>query len=244
MKAGDERAARTASQESWHSAPLTDPNAALWASITPPAHGSLQTLIRRRVASLSVDLLAQRLWLRFPGFFSSRTTAQRSILGAAFALGAGLGVAGFLAMNALTASPTNEAAANMLHALNPQRTAMAQVSAEATGVRTPSQASGARPQAADVRSSERVGAALGGGMTGASTLAASVAPAEPEQAVQALNPSDAVEEPRQAHKARHASASKRKAKARARAKNSASASASRTKSNSRARMLANALGLK
>jgi hypothetical protein len=236
MKAGDERAARTASQESWHSAPLTDPNAALWASITPPANASLQTLIRRRMASLSVDLLAQRLWLQFPGFFSSRATAQRSILGAAFALGAGLGVAGFLAMSALTADPAN-ATANAVSA----RTAMAQVSTEATGARTPSQVSGARPRAADVHTSERSGATLGGGMTGASTLAATVAPAEPEQAVQALTPSDAVDEPRQTRKARHASAAKRRAKARGKARN---VSASHAKSNSRARMLANALGLK
>jgi hypothetical protein len=235
MKAGDERVGRTASQETWQSAPLTDNNAALWASITPPADPSLQTLIRRRMAALSVDLLAQRLWLRFPEFFSSRATAQRSILGAAFALGAGLGLAGYVAVTALTSDPADVADAGA----PPARTAKAQVSTHAaSATRASSDAEGARladARAADARASGRMGAALA--MTGAATLAATVAPAEPEQAVQALTPSDGIDEPRHTHhKAKRASATKKKAKAR-------SKSSSRRAKNSRARALANALGI-
>jgi hypothetical protein len=232
MKAGEQRAGRTASQETWQSAPLTDNNAALWASITPPADPSLQTLIRRRVATLSVDLLAQRLWLRFPRYFSSRATAQRTVLGAAFALGAGLGLAGYLAVTALTAEPSPVADSDTA----PARTAKAQVSTHASAPRTGAEAVGDGTRAGDVRASGRAGAALA--MTGAATLAATVAPAEPEQAVQALTPSDdSLDEPQQAHhKAKRASATKKKAKARGKA-------TSRRSKNSRARALANALGI-
>jgi hypothetical protein len=229
MKAGDERPGSTASQESWHSAPLTDPNAALWASITPPGEASLQTLIRRRMAGLSLDLLAQRLWLRFPAFFSSRATAQRTILGGAFGLGAGLGVAGFLAVTALTAPADTRTAQAQDFAAAKSKAAL-----EAPGV--PS----AEPRVAAPRA-PRVGAE----MTGASTLAATVAPAEPEQTMQALTPSDDIEEPKQAHRARH-SATKKKAKAKNRstARRTKSKGGSNGSGNSRARMLAAALGLK
>jgi hypothetical protein len=231
MKAGEQRAGRTASQETWQSAPLTDNNAALWASITPPADPSLQTLIRRRVESLSVDLLAQRLWLRFPKYFSSRETAQRTVLGTAFALGAGLGLAGYLALTALTAEPSPVADSDAA----PARTAKAQVSARASAPRTGAEVAGDGTRAADARASGRAGAAPA--MTGAATLAATVAPAEPEQAVQALTPSDSLDEPQHPHhKAKRASATKKKAKARAKA-------TSRRAKNSRARALANALGI-
>jgi hypothetical protein len=238
MKAGEQRAGRTASQETWQSAPLTDNNAALWASITPPADPSLQTLIRRRIEALSLDLLAQRLWLRFPGYFSSRATAQRSILGAAFALGAGLGLAGYLAVTALTADPAPVADSGAA----PARTAKAQVSTRAASAsRTAAEGEGARmadSRATEARAGGHVGASLAG-MTGAATLAATVAPSEPEQAVQALTPSDSLDEPQPTHhKAKRASATKKKAKAKARAK-----ATSRRGKNSRARALANALGI-
>ncbi|HTV22389.1 MAG TPA: hypothetical protein VMG12_27060, partial [Polyangiaceae bacterium] len=79
MKAG-EGSGQTSSRESWLSAPLSDPNAALWASITPPANPNLATIVRRRAASFSLDLLAQRLYLRFPTAFASRATARVAIL--------------------------------------------------------------------------------------------------------------------------------------------------------------------
>jgi hypothetical protein len=97
MKAGDVYAGHTSSRESWLSARLGDPNAALWASITPPANPNLATIVRRRAAAFSLDLLAQRLYLRFPAYVSSRSTARTVILAATVALGAALGTAGYLA---------------------------------------------------------------------------------------------------------------------------------------------------
>jgi hypothetical protein len=97
MKAGDVYAGHTSSRESWLSARLGDPNAALWASITPPANPNLATIVRRRAAAFSLDLLAQRLYLRFPAYVSSRSTARTAILAATVALGAALGTAGYLA---------------------------------------------------------------------------------------------------------------------------------------------------
>jgi len=98
MKAGDVSGGQTSSRESWLSAPLSDPNAALWASITPPANPDLATIVRRRAAAFSLDLLAQRLYLGFPAFFSSRSTARTAILAATVAFGAALGTAGYLAL--------------------------------------------------------------------------------------------------------------------------------------------------
>jgi hypothetical protein len=96
MNAGDVSAVRTSSQETWLSARLSDPNAALWASITPPANPTLTTIVRRRAAAFSLDLLAQRLHLRFPETFSSRSIARFGILGVAMAFAAGAGLLGYL----------------------------------------------------------------------------------------------------------------------------------------------------
>jgi hypothetical protein len=98
MKAVDVSRVRTSSRETWLSTPLSDPNAALWASITPPANPTLTTQIRRRAAAFSLDLLAHRLFLRFPETFSSRSTARFAILGAAMALAAGVGALGYVAV--------------------------------------------------------------------------------------------------------------------------------------------------
>jgi hypothetical protein len=98
MKAGDVSGGQTSSRESWLSAPLSDPNAALWASITPPANPDLATMVRRRAAAFSLDLMAQRLYLRFPAYFSARSTARTAILAATVAVGAALGTAGYLAL--------------------------------------------------------------------------------------------------------------------------------------------------
>jgi hypothetical protein len=96
MNAGDVSGVRTSSQETWLSTRLSDPNAALWASITPPADPTLKTIVRRRAAAFSLDLLAQRLHLRFPETFSSRSRARFGILGAAMAFGVGVGLIGYL----------------------------------------------------------------------------------------------------------------------------------------------------
>ncbi len=109
----------------WLSAPLSDPNAALWASITPPANRDIPTLVRRRAAAYSLDVLAQRLHLRFPGYFSSRSTARTGILGAAMAFGAAVGVIGFLALGAWqqSSSVSDEAReASAVEALQPAST--------------------------------------------------------------------------------------------------------------------------
>lgn len=100
MNAGDVSGGRSSSRETWLSSPLSDPNAALWASITPPANRDIPTLVRRRVAGHSLDSLAHRLHLRFPAYFSSRSTARTGILGAAVAFGATVGVVGLLALGA------------------------------------------------------------------------------------------------------------------------------------------------
>jgi hypothetical protein len=95
MNAGDVSGVRTSSQETWLSTRLSDPNAALWASITPPANPTLTTIVRRRAAAFSLDLLAQRLHLRFPETFSSRSIARVGILGAAMAFAASVGFIGY-----------------------------------------------------------------------------------------------------------------------------------------------------
>ena len=98
MKAGDVNAARPSTQDSWYSTPLSDPNAALWASITPPANPSLRTWLNKRLANLSLDVLAQRLQRALPGVFASNASAQRGVLGAVAALGAGVGLVGYVAL--------------------------------------------------------------------------------------------------------------------------------------------------
>jgi len=111
MKAGDVSGGQTSSRESWLSAPLSDPNAALWASITPPANRDIVTLVRRRAAAFSLDLLAQRLFLRFPERFASRATARIAILSAAVAAGAALGSAGYLSLKSQLSAPVAATAA-------------------------------------------------------------------------------------------------------------------------------------
>lgn len=96
MKAGDGSAGQTSSRERWLSTPLSDPNAALWASITPPANPTLATVIRRRAAAWSLDPLAQRLHRRLPHHFSTRAMARRAILGVAAAFGAAVGAVVYL----------------------------------------------------------------------------------------------------------------------------------------------------
>lgn len=107
MNAGDVKAGRPSSEEAWLSASAADPNAALWASITPPPSPTLVTSIRRRVATFSPDLLAQRLHLAFPRHFSSRVAAGRALLGAAAALGAGAGLVAYLVAGSFSGAGAN-----------------------------------------------------------------------------------------------------------------------------------------
>jgi hypothetical protein len=99
------------SRESWLSTPLSDPNAGLWASITPPANPDLATIIRRRAAAFSLDFLAYHLHRRFPTQFSSRATARTTIIAATVALGAAFGIVVYSALApAGDASPAASAA--------------------------------------------------------------------------------------------------------------------------------------
>lgn len=82
-------------------APYDDPNAALWASITPPSDPTFETKVRRRVDALSPDMLAHRLRLALPGIFASHATAFYTVLGGAMALGASVGLLAFAALDAL-----------------------------------------------------------------------------------------------------------------------------------------------
>jgi hypothetical protein len=97
MRAGHVPVVHTSSsQETWLSTPLTDPNARLWASISPPANPTITTVISRRAAGFSLDMLAYHLHRRFPETFSSRSSAGYGIVGASMVLGAWLGVLGYL----------------------------------------------------------------------------------------------------------------------------------------------------
>jgi hypothetical protein len=91
--------------------PYDDPNAALWASITPPSDSTLSTQVRRRFAAFSPDMLAHRLRLALPGIFRSHATAFYAVLGGAMALGASAGLLGFAAADALTAESSAATAA-------------------------------------------------------------------------------------------------------------------------------------
>jgi len=193
MNAGDVKAGRTSSEE-WLTAPSADPNAALWASITPPPSPNLATLIRRRLAALSPDLLAQRLYTGFPQHFSSPLAASRAVLAGVTALGAGVGLAAYLVAGAWLGEPAETAASDT-----------AQVSASATaGARTGvttdmgDGAGPAVPEAGDpARSAQNAladapAAALANGAALTNTAAL-----EPEQLVQTLQPSAADNERRQ-----------------------------------------------
>jgi hypothetical protein len=105
MKAGDVSEVRTSTRETWLSTPLSDPNAGLWASITPPANPTLTMLIQRRARAFSLDMLAHRLFVRFPGTFSSRASARLGILGSALALSAAAAGAGYLAVEPASGVP-------------------------------------------------------------------------------------------------------------------------------------------
>jgi hypothetical protein len=99
------------SRNALYSATVSDPNAALWASITPPSDSSLSTKVRRGVSAFSPDLLAHRLRLAFPGIFASHGMAFYAVLAGAMALGASVGLIGFAAADALRAQSSTSVAA-------------------------------------------------------------------------------------------------------------------------------------
>lgn len=90
--------------------PYDDPNAALWASITPPSDPTLSTKVRRRVGAFSPDALAHRLRLTFPGIFPSHNTAFYAVLAGAMTLGATVGLLGFAVADALKSESSTVAA--------------------------------------------------------------------------------------------------------------------------------------
>ena len=83
------------SHGAWSANSLIDQNAALWASLRPPARPSWPVLVRQRVSELSLVAVGERLHHGLPRWFGSRQTAQRWLLSATggIALGLALGVA-------------------------------------------------------------------------------------------------------------------------------------------------------
>ena len=81
MKEGDENRGHTPAQNAWCPAPPDDPNAALWASIAPPPAPSFGMKLRRRLAALSLEHLAESVRRAFPRLLSSRAKAECAVLG-------------------------------------------------------------------------------------------------------------------------------------------------------------------
>lgn len=111
MKEGDENRGHTPAQNAWCPAPPDDPNAALWASIAPPPAPSFGMKLRRRLAALSLEHLAESVRRAFPRLLSSRAKAECAVLGAAMALGASAGLLGFSILGALEADSSEVAVA-------------------------------------------------------------------------------------------------------------------------------------
>jgi hypothetical protein len=206
---------------------VTDPNAALWASITPPANPSLQTLVRRRIESFSLELLAQRLFLSYPSVFRSRISAQNGILAGVVAAGAGVGLLGYMAIGALLDDGEAERVASG--------------AARAAHVTAERPAAAALPAAAVVAAPRR-GEPLRASDT--PTLAATAQTTSTEQAVQALAPSPELDDDVAPTKAKRATVSKhkKKSKAKARARARARRNADSPPRNAKARALARMLG--
>jgi len=131
--------------------PYDDPNAALWASITPPSDPPLSTKVQRRVAAFSPDMLAHRLRLALPGIFPSHAIAFYGVLVGAMTLGATVGLLGFAAADALK-SESSAVIAETQRATRPEPAGASRVVRE-----TPS----LRPAATDAPQ-RSAAAALGG----------------------------------------------------------------------------------
>jgi hypothetical protein len=217
MNAGDVKSGRPSSEESWLSTPSTDPNAALWASITPPPSPTLGTALRRRVATLAPDLLAQRLHLALPQYFSSRLVASRALLGAVAALGAGVGLAAYVVAGSFLGTPSGEAGAASARSGATVNAAVAVVAAaerHAEPVAQPDTGNTLALRAEQTAPSNEPTQAL-----------ANTAAMAPEQLVQALHPSDTFDEqPRSApSKVKKRAHAKKRVKSRAKPRASRSA---------------------
>ena len=84
------------SHATWSAAnSLIDQNAALWASLRPPARPSWPVLVRQRVSELSLVAVREHLHVGVPRWFGTRPAAQRWLLSATMGivLGLVLGVA-------------------------------------------------------------------------------------------------------------------------------------------------------
>jgi hypothetical protein len=216
MNTGDVKAGRVSSEE-WLTTPSTDPNAALWASITPPPSPNLATLIRRRLSALSLDLLAQRLYSGFPHHFSSPLAASRALLAGVAALGAGVGLAAYLVAGAFLGSDAESASAEAA----PARTATEMSTARA-GVTTDVDVA-ARHAEPEAGSTARAEASV---LSDAPAQAlANTAALEPERLVQALQPGAGEERQKLASsKTKKRAHARKKVKARAKPRARAAAS--------------------
>jgi hypothetical protein len=185
-----------------------DPNAALWASITPPPSPSWQSSIRRRLAGLAPDLLAQRLHLALPHWFPSRAAAGRTILATVMALGAGAGLGGFAVASSWLDAGADEASAAT-------DAAPARLGSQPAPLIAERQGNGDTAAAQPGASAEaRVGQT---GFSDAPATLTATAAAAPEQAMHELQGSDELdEEPKRAiSKAKKRAHGKKRVKARA-----------------------------
>lgn len=95
MHPGELPSGPASSHATWSAAnSLIDQNAALWASLRPPARPSWPVLVRQRVSELSLVAVREQLHVGLPRWFGTRPAAQRWLLSATIGivLGLGLGV--------------------------------------------------------------------------------------------------------------------------------------------------------
>lgn len=123
MNVRDANAGAPPSRNELYAATVNDPNAALWASITPTSDPSLSTKVRRRAAAFSPDMLAHRLRLALPRIFVSHAIAFYAVLGGAMVLGASVGLVGFAAADALTSETSSASEADAPEANAPAASA-------------------------------------------------------------------------------------------------------------------------
>ncbi len=98
----DENTPRSAPQQTWAAALLSDPNAALLASLTPAPERTLESLFRGRVSALSLEALAKGLHRGLPSQFRSRKAAERGILGAIVGVGVAIGALIYLGATSMS----------------------------------------------------------------------------------------------------------------------------------------------
>jgi hypothetical protein len=107
---------------------VNDPNAALWASLRPPAPPPWPVRLRRSVAAFSVKAFSPRSGQHLLSWLGSRDALYPWLLSAALSLCIGLGV-GFTAR--LWGSSANDGDVQREHPLQIEKTAAPQVAAAA-----------------------------------------------------------------------------------------------------------------